>query len=232
MDSNIQRDYFHLHLSLIIIILIYIKVNTFWTIFIFRNFAQLELFHITVLVDTARVHDDEVGRRNHHGRRAVRRAAQGGGEAGWLVEDTRTDHSVRVWRIGRERRWKNARWTIPEDPVKFREDLIRVDRTTLSLKLLTYQMEHFAEVAVDVSAYSRPKARLTRRNARRERMPNRSERSARERASRVSFVPLELFSGKDMRNHHPSRNERNASEIFENGFPSQHTDRRSNDTSS
>ena len=119
-----------------------------------------------------------------------------------------------------------------EDPVKFREDLIRIDRTTLSLKLLTYQKEHFAEVAVDVSAYSRPRARLTRRTARRERMSNRSERSARERASRVSFVPLELFSGKDMRNHHPSRNERNASEIFENGFPSQRTDRQSNDMSS
>ena len=183
---------------------------------------------MTVLVDTARVHDDEVGRRNRHGRRAVRRAAQGGGEAGWLVEDTRTDHSVRFRRIGRERQWKNARWTIPEDPVKFREDLIRIDRTTLSLKLLTYQMEHFAEMAVDVSSYSRPRARLTRRTARRERMPNRSERSARERASRVSFVP----GGKDMRNHHPSRNERNASEIFENGFPSQRTDRQSNDTSS
>ena len=169
----------------VIIIYAYIYRSTLFGQYLFSEIS----LNLSLLVDTARVHDDEVGRRNRHGRRAVRRAAQGGGEAGWLVEDTRTDHSVRVWRIGRERRWKNARWTIPEDPVKFREDLIRVDRTTLSLKLLTYQMEHFAEVAVDVSAYSRPRARLTRHTARRERMPNRSERSARERASKKIRSP-------------------------------------------
>ncbi|CAE7498686.1 cct2, partial [Symbiodinium pilosum] len=35
------------------------------------------------------------------------------------------------------------------DPVKFREDLLRIARTTLSSKLLQHEKDHFATLAVD-----------------------------------------------------------------------------------
>ena len=36
-----------------------------------------------------------------------------------------------------------------DDPVKFREDLLNIARTTLSSKILTQHKEHFAELAVN-----------------------------------------------------------------------------------
>lgn len=36
-----------------------------------------------------------------------------------------------------------------DDPVRFREDLLNIARTTLSSKILTQHKEHFAKLAVD-----------------------------------------------------------------------------------
>jgi len=103
-----------------------------------------------VLVDIARVQDDEVG----DGTTTV--AVLCGEllrEAEKLVAQRIHPQTIAAgWRIARAR----AREALEEcavdnsaDPVKFREDLIRIARTTLSSKLLTYQKEHFAELAVD-----------------------------------------------------------------------------------
>lgn len=101
-------------------------------------------------MDIARVQDDEVG----DGTTTV--AVLCGEllrEAEKLVAQRIHPQTIAAgWRIARAR----AREALEEcavdnsaDPVKFREDLIRIARTTLSSKLLTYQKEHFAELAVD-----------------------------------------------------------------------------------
>merc|ERR1719271_3588 len=47
-----------------------------------------------------------------------------------------------------------------KDPVAFREDLLRIARTTLSSKLLKHEKEHFAQLAVDSVLRLKGKAQL------------------------------------------------------------------------
>lgn len=103
-----------------------------------------------VLVDIAKTQDDEVG----DGTTSV--AVLCGEllrEAEKLI-DQRIHPTVIIdgWRmalsLAREALEQSARDN-SSDPVKFKEDLLDIARTTLSSKLLTQEKEHFAKLAVD-----------------------------------------------------------------------------------
>lgn len=59
---------------------------------------------------------------------------------------------IKGWRLARDTARKTLESLAQDhraDEAKFREDLLKIARTTLSSKLLTHEKEHFAEMAVD-----------------------------------------------------------------------------------
>mmetsp|Transcript_15780 Transcript_15780/g.24231 ORF Transcript_15780/g.24231 Transcript_15780/m.24231 type:complete len:529 (-) Transcript_15780:55-1641(-) len=103
-----------------------------------------------VLVDIAKVQDDEVG----DGTTSV--AVLCGEllrEAEQLVAQRIHPQTIAAgWRLAREEARKAleaATSDNSQDPEKFRDDLMKIAMTTLSSKLLTHEKKHFAKLAVD-----------------------------------------------------------------------------------
>nr|CCA25057.1 PREDICTED: similar to chaperonin containing tcomplex polypeptide 1 putative [Albugo laibachii Nc14]CCA27958.1 Tcomplex protein 1 subunit beta putative [Albugo laibachii Nc14] len=103
-----------------------------------------------VLVDIAKIQDDEVG----DGTTSV--AVLCGEllrEAEKLIDQRIHPQTIiEGWRIALETAHEALQantFDHGDDPIKFREDLLNIAKTTLSSKLLTQEKEHFAELAVN-----------------------------------------------------------------------------------